>query len=402
MNTPQHDQIGRALAREAEQFHHRGGTELEIGQVLARAGEIRRGRRMRATMLMAACVLAIAAPVGIISLDHDPARREPTPARQVVDRSPLTLTGLRSGDQPGTGFVAGGRFTSPDGSVSLAAAGRQVVAAAPVEGGVLVATRDEGGDLTARFVDDQGGTTQVTWPMSGSFAVSPGGNVAAFAEPDGTVMAVQDGGSRYFSLGKVPAGTGFDAIAVTGENCSGRSEGDTCAVYVATKGEKPATWAARPHATPSQLTRPGALFVSAVGPDGLVAWMTSVTDTGSCSAVHGQGEESLWSTCDHRLLSFSPDGRHVLASAAYADGMGDTQLAILDARTGKPTLELKVADGGAITQMVWEDDSHVLATVFEGGRWGVVRVGLDGRRELAVAAEPDSGDLVSPFVLPSA
>jgi hypothetical protein len=392
MNTPQQDPLARALARQADQFSRRGGAELDLGQVLDRAGQIRRGRRMRATMLMAACVLAIVAPIGIVSLDRDASRQEPTPARRVEDRTPLTLTGLSQAAAPRIGYAQDGVLHLE--GFAYAAKGERFVALAAIRDGVLVATSDDQGNLRARLLD-----SSQSWPMEGGFAVSPDRNVAAFTQPDGTVTAVQDGGSRFFDVGKVPAGTGFDTVAVSGENCSGRSEADGCAVYVSSKGTTPATWVARTHRSTSRLQPPNGLglYLSAAGQDRL-AWVTSVTDAGSCSQVD-EGGRSLWRTCDHRILSFSPDGRRVLASAAYADGLGDTQLAVLDAATGKVGLDLSVADGGAITQMVWEDDTHLLAVVYDANRWGVVRIGLDGRRELAVAPAPDSGDLASPFVL---
>lgn len=390
MNTPQQDPLARALARQADQFSQRGGAELDLGQVLDRAGQIRRGRRMRATMLMAACVLAIVAPIGIVSLDRDASRQEPTPARRVEDRTPLTLTGLSQGAAPRIGYAQDGVLHLE--GFSYAAKGERFVAFAAIRNGVLVATSDDQGNLRARLLD-----SSQSWPMEGGFAISPDRNVAAFTQPDGTVTAVQDGGSRFFDVGKVPTGTGFDTVAVSGENCSGRSEADSCAVYVSSKGTEPATWVARPHQPTSRLQPANGLFLSAAGHDRL-AWVASVTDAGSCSQVD-EGSRALWRTCDHRILSFSLDGHRVLAGAAYADGLGDTQLAVLDAATGKVGLDLKVTDGGAITQAVWEDDTHVLAVVYDANRWGVLRVGLDGRRELAVAPAPDSGDLASPFVL---
>ncbi len=125
-------------------------------------------------------------------------------------------------------------------------------------------------------------------------------------------------------------------------------------------------------------------------------------DLTTCSAavdVVGGGAQ-LWATCDHRLVEFSPDGARILATGSVGDGIGETQLAVLDARTGAVALDLGTVDQAFIGQMVWEDDTHVLATVFEGGRWAVLRIGLDGSREYAVP--PVSGeDLDSPFVLPS-
>ena len=390
MNTPR-DSLTRSLGHEAEQFSARGGTELDLAQVLDRAGEIRRGRRMRASLLMAACVLAVAAPVGIVALDHDSARREPTPARPVVDHSPLTLSGLQPGAAPHTGYVVG-RDLHRGTTTSRLPAGDRVVAFAAFKGGVMIAVRDSQGDLRARRLD-----SGPTWPMSGGFAVSAGRDVVAFAQPDGTPVVVQ--GDTATTLPKIAAGSGFDAVAVSGEECTDTST--ACSVWVDSRGQEPAAWISTAGGS-AEPAGAGMVSVADVISGRLVAGTTSVTDTGSCSAVVDAGGTTVWSTCEHRLLSFSPDGRRLLASAAYADGLGDTGLTVLDAGTGKVGLDLSVADGGAITQMVWEDDTHVLAVVYQGNRWGVVRIGLDGRRELAVAPVRDSGDLGSPFVLPPA
>jgi hypothetical protein len=397
MNTD--SELNDRLAREADQFFTRGGAPLDIVQVLDRAGEIRRGRRMRATMLMAACVLAIAVPTGLVATrGHD---RPITPAPPTtIDTAPLSLADLEHGPQPHDGYARAGQFHLGTATVDLSTGGRAVASVARVTGGVLVATRQESGDLSARFVDDQGAPGQQTWPMTGGFAVSADGNVAAFAQPDGTVIAVQDAASRYFELGRIPTGSGFDVIAVQGENCSGRSEEIGCKVFATTNGEEPQTFLLEPHqavgvSLDSTLSR-----TVDVAADRYAA-VASVTDTGSCSDVRDGKREILWSTCDHRFLSFSPDGAHVLASAAYGDGLGDTELAVLDSATGRAALGLRTADGAAITQMVWEDDSHVLANLYQDGRWAVVRIGLDGHREYAVAPVRGNDYDGSPFLLPS-
>jgi hypothetical protein len=396
MNTNSEHDLNVRLEREADRFFERGGTELDLAQVSARAGEIRRGRRMRATMVMAAAVLAVAVPTAMVALQHDPAAAPGPATPPDRDTSPLVIGGLEQGPAPRDGYAVDGTFRVGDRQIALPTGRGTVTEVAPITGGAMVAVRSEGGDLTARFVDDQGSSSGQTWPMEGGFAVSDGGNVAAFVEPDGTVLAVQDVGSRWFELGKGPTGSGFDAVAVLGENCSGRSEEAGCTVYAVTRGEQPRTYAVVPHDTYGTAIEPRRT-VDVAGEK--FAAFTSVTDTGSCSDVRSGSQGSLWSTCDHRLLSFSPDGSHVLASSAYADGMGDSELAVLDSDTGKVLLDLRTADQAVLTRVVWEDDSHVLATVFENNAWAVVRLGLDSSRELAVPPVRDSGDLESPFVL---
>src|SRR5690606_21313117 len=96
MNGPTHtpeNELTATLRRQADRYAAAGGTDLGLDQVLSRAGEIRRGRRMRATMVMAAVVVALAVPVGITTLGNDPTKpKTPTPAA-APDGSSISLDG---------------------------------------------------------------------------------------------------------------------------------------------------------------------------------------------------------------------------------------------------------------------------------------------------------------------
>jgi hypothetical protein len=404
MNTPTNptdSDLNTRLAHEADAFFSRGGTALEIGQVLDRAGEIRRGRRMRATMLMAACVLAIVVPVGLVATraHHD---KPVTPSHQTkADTSPLTLKGLERGAQPHDGYVTDGELHVGSGAIGLDAGKARVTAVARINGGVVVATRDESGEQVAHIVDDQGGTSGKTWPIDGGFAVSDDGNVAAFVQPDGIPVVVQDG-TVFYKLPKIPQGSGFDAVAVIGEDCQ-EAGPDTCSVLVTSHGEKPQSWVSSSTdyvGGHEQMSNVVDEFENK-----FLAGFTEITDTGSCSVVknveHVESGTPTWTTCDHSFLTFSPEGGHLLATSAYGDGLGDTELAVLDTRTGAVQLDLTTADGAFISQMVWEDETHVLANVYQDGQWAVVRIGLDGDREYAVPPVAAIDDVESPFVLPS-
>jgi hypothetical protein len=54
--------------------------------------------------------------------------------------------------------------------------------------------------------------------------------------------------------------------------------------------------------------------------------------------------------------------------------------------------------GPSVLQTAREDEDHVLAVVYERGRWSIVRLGADGSAELALGPDPGS-DLDRPFVL---
>ena len=131
------------LTREADQFFTQGGAPLEIGQVLDRAGEIRRGRRMRATMLMAACVLAIAVPTVLVAT-----RGHETPVQPAhhgkVDTSSLSLDGLERGAAPFPGYLADHAWHPPQGgAIDLSGLDDPIREVAAFTGGFLVATQTE-------------------------------------------------------------------------------------------------------------------------------------------------------------------------------------------------------------------------------------------------------------------
>lgn len=411
MNTPNlpDTDLARHLERKADQFDRLGGHPLDIGQVLDRAGEIRRGRRMRATLVMAACVLAVAVPTSVVALHRDhPAERVGPAHSASADGATLTLgDDLPTGDSPAHGYSEDGTWQLPVAANGLSAVRGQVASAGSIQGGVMVAMRTSDGTRTAYFVYAQGGTLEQSWPVAGGFAVSPGRNVAAFVEPDGTVMAVQDGGSRYFEVGNLAqapaptAGAGqFAVAAVTGENCSGRSEAAGCTIYVNTTDDSHQIWAVSPHQDPV-LVKPQLDQLSGLSAGGAAIGRLSSAGGGSCWAALDQGDDQQWKTCTYALKSFSPDGRLVLAGSAEVDGAGDNRLAVLDAATGKAVLDLRTPDNGSIFDVAWEDDSHVVATVRESNRWAILRIGLDGHREYAVSPETGADEYVSPFVLPT-
>jgi len=395
-NHTEHD-LNARLSRQAEQFDRLGGSDLDLGQVLDRAGEIRRGRRMRATMVMAACVLAIAVPTVLVATNGSGDKDLPPAPPSQVDRSALTLDGLKQGEAPQIAYVQSGALHR-DG-FTYTSKGERYVGAAELRNGTMVAVRDAGGKLTARALDGD------SWPMSGDFAASPGGAMVAFVEPDGTPVVVTSDGNRSarksYTLPRIQRGSGFDAVAVNGASCRAGTE-PPCTVWVTSHGSSPESWTSTAHDI-AQKVQPGFSTVTDVdSTNSLVAGIIDVRDDlTTCSAVEPSTKDTpLWSTCDYRLLEFSTDDQRLLATGSVGDGIGDTHLAVLDSRTGKVELDLRTADQVFIGQMVWEDGTHVLATVFEGGQWAIVRIGLDGRREYAVAPVP-AEDIDSPFALAS-
>lgn len=405
-NSPVDDQnLTRTLSQRADDFARLGGHDLDLAQVVSRAGEIQRGRRMRASIVMAAVLVAIAVPVGITALSTDnPGKPAPPPlaATPTPDTSPIRIGGdLTAGQPPRYGYSKGINWIAPAERLDLAGpngdAPRHV---AVIDGGVLV-DHDDGGGLTASFVDSSGKTLN-SWPSTGGFAVSYDGKVAAFVQPDGTVVAVQDAGSRWFEVGKsklptLPDGEDYTVDAVWATNCSGRSEETSCEIYVHSSGPESKAYVTVPNHDPV-VDEHGFRRIESINSSDVVAGLISTSDEGTCSGVR-DGTAMLWQSCDYEPISFSPSGDYLLARPAQHDGQGDTRLAILRTTTGDVVQEFAAGKDVFLQQQVWDDSFHVLASVYDHGWWEVQRFGVDGSRNVAVGRTADDGSEVSPYQL---
>ena len=139
--------------------------------------------------------------------------------------------------------------------------------------------------------------------------------------------------------------------------------------------------------------------VSASPATGTIAAQASTDDGPSCSAAFDGrtgSTDPLWTDCDHDLGPFSPDGRLVVGFAPTPGG-DHPGLSLLDAATGTSRVDFEVATPrrhvvGIASQVVWEDDEHVLATCTDNDQQYVVRLGLDGSVErVAGPVTVDSG-----------
>ena len=109
-----------------------------------------------------------------------------------------------------------------------------------------------------------------------------------------------------------------------------------------------------------------------------------------------------WRTCDNQLADISPGNQHVLGTPAYADGFGPTALDVLSTADGSVEQSFTAARNGSSATYfdeVWEDREHVLVVTYQDGKWAVVRLGIDGSMEYAVAPRAGSMDTWAPFQL---
>lgn len=300
----------------------------------------------------------------------DPAPSAPTPA----GTGPYDLHDVVAGAPPAVPFLERDRLVRPDGStVDLPRVYEQFV---PFGDGLVGVYNDRLGDRFVDFVDAEGRRTDSA-PVAADVVANAQGDLLAWASPEGVLeLAWPDG---RLSLGN--QGGPVTTAALLGESPCVEGEPD-CRVFVNTvDGRPPSVTAPDGSVEP---VAPGALHVQDAHPSGLVTVQLSadLEGPGSCSGVYDRDAgRLLWRTCDHWLLRFSPDATYVLATDPYLDDVGLASVSVLEVATGDVVAEFRIV-GGFVAQQGWEDDSHPLVVVCGDG-WRIVRLGLDGTRELA-------------------
>jgi hypothetical protein len=253
---------------------------------------------------------------------------------------------------------------------------------------------------------------------TGRLAMNDERNLVAWIAPDGSPTVLQEGQAKPAVLEKQEGVASGDAVAVLGRDCFNGPEtveGAGCSVYVrSTDPGETRSFVSSNHGFVADADE-GAVITSvqdAGDDEGVVGWTRVNPNQTTCSALVSRGgeggEETLWKTCDHLPLSFSPDGRHLLATGPLGfEGLGAGDLSILDRASGRSivTLQNNPKSQATIVDMQWEDDSHVLAVVTQRPDWAIVRVGLDGSMEragkAAATVDEDTPELgsITPFKL---
>ncbi|MEZ5193310.1 MAG: hypothetical protein R2734_12915 [Nocardioides sp.] len=253
---------------------------------------------------------------------------------------------------------------------------------------------DSAADKELVYVLAPNGDYAEPWEVSGGFAVSAGGNVVAWTGTDGTVYAAQADTGDVQPMSAVPRAGSYRTVGIWGEDCTSTAG---CTVIVNRTDRRAVAYAA---ATGSAESLPGLDYATVAG-DSHVGGVTSIDENapGSCSAMLDGLSPVLWTTCDNTLSALSPDGSHLLGLPAYLDGFGPRTLDVLDMADGSAVRSWTANRRSATYfDQVWEDDSHVLVVTYQGGEWAVVRLGVDGSMEFAIAPVPGE-DLSRPVML---
>lgn len=389
MDTDFEQQLAGALERRASTAPV---APQSLDAVRHRARGIRR-RRIAVSAAGVAAALAVIAPLGLSAtgvLDGDADRSSdiavaspgPSPVPPPVTEPVAVTTGAAPGDAPEIGWLeADGTVHLPGGTIVQAE--RDYRALGVVAGRVLA----------YRFDPDTGLGTVDEVGTDGRVLASHGALTSPITDDAGTVGAWVDRAGRI-----VWAGAGGQRTYDTPGNAKLLSV-DADGAWFTPEAEERAVSRIAPDGS---ITRPlDVLRVNDSLGDRVTATLTyDAMEPGSCGGVL-RGTRVVWQTCDHTVDRFSPDGSWVLATDAYLDGMGQGSLAILDAGTGEEQVQYEVEDG-LFFAWRWEDATHALAVVHtpDDQAWQVVRLGLDGSVEQAVAPRRGT-DLEPPFWLGS-
>jgi len=412
------DDLSRALHRKVNHLHD---SPLGMNDVQARAGTIQR-RRRAAIGAGVAAALVVVVPTAIVAaggLDRSaeplppastaPSVTEPTPVeptessptRGPAGTVPFDVGGLPTGAPPAIEWSNGRDVHRADGSVAADVLPGEMTSFAPMGSGWMVSTNENGNGLV-RWVSDSGDLAERVDRLDGTLVTSPQGEVVAWTFTN-EVHIAQRNGDEILAMPSIDAPGAHSAVAVTSEDCTeGRTTDAGCSVFVNTLGQQSQVWVSTAHGFADRYDEE--LQQLTAWSDGAYAGITAFNeDLTTCSAVRDPSSYStLWDTCDHRLVGFSPDAGHLLGVGSIGDGFADGQVAILDAADGTVMVDLSSDEKhqtGAL-QLAWEDDEHALLVTYVDGDWAVVRLGLDGSMEYAVPPRAGS-DVERPFYLQS-
>lgn len=371
MNTT--DDLTRSLRETAEPI---GGHPIDFESVRGRARSIQRRRRVAAGAGVLAAV-AVLAPIavtgsGLLRSDDSPPPATEVPSPTPVGQVEAVGADAPRGEDPAVPWLDGTVLHQPDGSTTdLGAAYHDVT---PYDGGWAVVDFAEG---TTSFLDADG---EVREAVPGhSLAVSADGESLARAM---TATAGDQDIGLYPVAGVGPGGYLSSVVSFDGTVDLAGFTGPQEVAYTLTGAQgRSGAWLTDWEQEPRRL--PGLLKVQATSQvGGVVSGMTSFDELepGSCSAVVAVATgQHRWETCDYTLEAFSPDGRYVIGTDDYHDGIGGNTVAILDATDGTVIVEYTVRDIGFTGSSVWESSSTVLVTTHQDGVWYALRLGLDGK-----------------------
>lgn len=342
---------------------------------------------------------------------HQPASTPSTPSTRATA---IHLGSLPSGGAPKIGYIRGRhldfevgdyRLRRPDGTTlrlphgtwsEWAPMGRGAIGSFGTEAGPEVQVVSPSGHVRSSMTYHFG------------LAVSPDRRIVGWLLGRlNTPHVVEGGGSRTFDLPRIGHGLAIGTISGAKTCKEQEPEGGGCTVFVNTSHDR-GVWVSTSHGI---VTRVGPMrSVNDVDRHGRVTGRAADSAGKKCFAVWRPSGHRIWRTCHSRLTTFSPGGRRVIGTGPVESRFGDIHTVTLYDGAGHRLASYSAKGSSHISQVTWEDATHVLANVFElgaashcpgtcHGHWAVVRLGVDGSAELATPIAKGQSDL-HPYTLP--
>jgi hypothetical protein len=259
-------------------------------------------------------------------------------------------------------------------------------------GDEFVGVRNVEGGLFLDVIDDSGEVTETIETTSG-IAVNTDSSAVAYLEPGGDLITRSVDGQV-----EIPANLGSDTILasfVGGPDCNVGADG--CRVYYNNDGQTAPSVASSDAFAFEAVPR--ALRINDADEIGLVTVLNKSTMDGSCGGLFDEvSAEYVWETCAFQVLDLSADSDHVSGTDAYGDGAGQPSVSILDADDGAEVARFEPEDG-FVRDSAWEDDEHLLATVYEPGGWSIYRLGVDETIERIVGPSSEGDEVTPAYIL---
>jgi hypothetical protein len=384
MSTHDEDRLSRGLHERAGDV---SGAPVRLDDVKRTARGIRR-RRRATTALVAAAVAAIVVPVGLNAAGGTNADRpvapattspsgtptragtpEPSPTLPNQEGvTPLTVRKATAGDPARIGYLDGRTYVAPDGTRRDLPAAYDTVA--PYRGGWLAVQRKQGTPYVVQV--DASGAVVSSQPGGDRIVVSDDGVEVSWVAGGKLYLDTTNGHSETPQSVDLPHGADASPVGFVGPG----------SVLARVGAPDPEYWVT--DFPGHQVLQGKVLAVRATSMQrGLLGVETSYdnnTGTSCWKVATNQGGDREPESCDWTVNAFSPGGSYVAGYPSGADGLGSPTVALLDAGTLAVKVRFdRVGTGETfVSDVVWEDDSHVLATLYEDGSWHLVRLGLDG------------------------
>lgn len=291
-----------------------------------------------------------------------------------------------AGDAPGTAYALDGLLHFPDGSQVPIASERGIVDVASIGDNAAVLHAYEDGSVDLVIYAPDGEVVMRYASVDGPLVSNDGYSLVGFLTAEGETIVLADGGGSSILLPATPAtlpqlralegGTVDDATVIV------RDADDLFAGSYEVTSDSVVLLGGEGAAEVSDL--------DAISGDAHQYLATIAIDEEEATTTSGLLSfdfADIWHQDDFGVRTFSPLGNVIEAGPAWADGLGDGELALLDAPTGDLLHWLVPVEHLWITQTVWEDVDSLLVTIADdaGTTVSVLRVDTDGHVETAVA-----------------